>query len=228
MMELTILMPCLNERAAVTHCVEQACIYLQSRGIHGEVLVADNGSTDGSPLLARQAGARVVTAAETGYGHALRCGIAAAAGRYIIMGDCDGSYDFSDLDDMLAELRQGAALVVGDRFTGGIDQGAMPPSHRYIGVPLLSWLGRCRFQVNLRDFHCGLRGFSREAAQALEFRCGGMEFATELIGRFAEGGYHVAQVPVRLHPDLRQGAGHLRTLKDGLRHLLLLIFWKHI
>lgn len=225
-MELTILMPCLNEADSVTFCVEEAAAYLSSRGISGEVLLADNGSTDNSRHLAEAAGARVVTVAERGYGHAIRGGIRAAEGRYIILGDCDGSYDFSDLDAMLAELRQGSALVVGDRFSGGIAPGAMPFSHRYLGIPLLSWLGRLRFRTDIRDFHCGIRGFSREAALETELSGGGMEFATEIIGRFCDAGFPVTQVPVPLRRTLRRGNGHLRTVRDGLRHLLLILLWK--
>ena len=199
---------------------------MQSRKIRGEVLVADNGSTDGSPELAAAAGARVITVAEKGYGNAIRGGIAAAESRYIIIGDCDGSYDFSALDPILERLRQGWHLVVGNRFAGQIVPGAMPFSHRYLGVPFLSWLGRIRFGVDISDFHCGLRGISRAAALKAGFRCGGMEFATEMIGRFADAGFSVTQVPVSLRKDLRQHPGHLRTIPDGFRHLLLILSWK--
>lgn len=225
-MELTILMPCLNEAATVAACVEEATAFLKSRQLDGEVLVADNGSSDGSRELAAVAGARVITVPERGYGNALRQGIGAARGKYIILGDCDGSYDFSHLDPLLEALRQGWHLVVGNRFAGGISPGAMPFSHRYFGVPLLSWLGRRRFGVAVTDFHCGLRGLSREAAQTVPLRCGGMEFATELIGRFADAGLTVRQVPVALRRDRRQGPGHLRTLPDGFRHLALILLWK--
>lgn len=225
-MELTILMPCLNEAAAVGYCVQNALTYLRSRNIAGEVLIADNGSSDNSRELAAAAGARVITVPERGYGIALRQGIAAAKGQYIILGDCDGSYDFSALDPIVIKLREGWQLVVGDRFSGGIDSGAMPFSHRYFGVPLLSWLGRKRYHVDLSDFHCGLRGIRRDAALQVNFRCGGMEFATEMIGRFADAGFRITQVPVPLHRDLRTGPGHLRTIPDGLRHMMLLLFWK--
>ena len=225
-MELTILMPCLNEAASVTFCILEARAYLESRGIAGEILIADNGSHDGSRALALAAGARVITVAEKGYGNALRGGIHAARGRYIIFGDCDGSYDFSDLDPIVNRLRQGWHLVVGDRFSGGIAPGAMPLSHRYWGVPLLSWLGRCRYGVDISDFHCGLRGLDRNAALEADLECGGMEFSTELIGRFADKGFRITQVPVRLRKDLRQKPGHLRTIPDGLRHLMLLLCWK--
>jgi len=225
-MELTILMPCLNESSSVVFCIQQASAYLKSRKITGEVLIADNGSSDGSRELALAAGARVITVPETGYGNAVRCGIYAAEGRYIIFGDCDGSYDFSNLDLILEQLRQGWHLVIGNRFSGGISRGAMPFSHRYCGVPLLSWLGRCRYKVNIMDFHCGLRGLDRAAAMEIKFQCSGMEFATEMIGRFADAGFKIAQVPVSLGKDLRQHPGHLRTIPDGMRHLLLILFWK--
>lgn len=225
MMELTILMPCCNEAATVVSCIREAKAYLTSRGIDGEVLVADNASTDASRCLAEAAGADVILVPERGYGHAVRGGIAGARGKYIIMGDCDGSYDFSCLDDMLACLRNGWDLVIGNRFLGGIQPGAMPFLHRYVGVPLLSFLGRIRFHQKVGDFHCGLRGFSRESAEELTFRCGGMEFATEMIGRYADAGKSVCQVPVPLRKDLRNNRGHLRTVRDGMRHLCLILFW---
>lgn len=175
-MELTILMPCCNEAETVASCVAEAKAYLSGRGIDGEVLVADNASEDASRCLAEAAGAEVIFVPERGYGHAVRGGIAGARGKYIIMGDCDGSYDFSHLDDMLTCLRSGWDLVIGNRFLGGIQSGAMPFLHRYVGVPLLSFLGRIRFHQAVGDFHCGLRGFFRESAEELTFHCGGMEF----------------------------------------------------
>lgn len=226
MTEVTVLMPCLNEEATVTGCIRQARAWLRSRGISGQVLIADNDSTDSSRALARRAGADVIRVPRRGYGHAILAGIREAKGTYIILGDCDGSYDFSDLDPMLEQLRSGSALVMGDRFAGGIQPGAMPWTHRYLGVPVLSWLGRLRLSTDVRDFHCGLRGFHRQRAQELELRCGGMEFATELIGRFSDAGLPIAQVPVALRPDGRRGRSHLRPIRDGARHLLLLIFWK--
>lgn len=225
MTELTILMPCLNEKESVVYCVRQAQGYLESRGTGGQVLIADNGSTDGSAELARQAGADVITESKPGYGNAILAGIRASKGKYIILSDCDGSYDLSDLDAIVEKLRSGCHLVVGNRFRGGIEPGAMPFAHRYLGVPVLSFLGRLRFRVEVKDFHCGLRGFSREAAMSLPLCCPGMEFATELIGRFAESGFRISQVPVRLQKDLRNRPSHLRTLPDGFRHLRLLLFW---
>ena len=225
-MELTILMPCLNESATVAGCVREAAAYLASREIAGEILVADNGSADNSRELAAAAGAQVITVPEKGYGNAIRGAIRVAKGRYIIIGDCDGSYDFSNLDPILEKLRQGWHLVIGDRFSGGIMPGAMPFSHRYFGVPLLSWLGRCRFKVEVSDFHCGLRGAVRTAALEAGLQCPGMEFATEMIGRFADARLRICQVPVQLRKDLRQGPGHLRALPDGFRHLMLILCWK--
>lgn len=225
-MELTILMPCLNEAATVAGCVREAAAYLETRQLLGEVLVVDNGSTDNSRELAAAAGARVVSVLEKGYGHAIRGGIQVAKGRYVILGDCDGSYDFSGLDPILEKLRQGWHLVVGNRFSGGIAPGAMPFSHRYLGVPLLSWLGKWRFNVDVSDFHCGLRGVSRKAALDAGLQTGGMEFATEIIGRFADAGFDICQVPVALRKDQRRGPGHLRTIPDGIHHLLLILFWK--
>lgn len=218
-------MPCRNEAASVEFCIRAAREFLSSRGIKGQVLVVDNSSTDGSGELARAAGAEVVEVAEKGYGNALIGGIAAAKGHYIIMGDCDGSYDFSNLDDLLKKLREGWHMVVGNRFRGGIQPGAMPLSHRYFGVPLLSFLGRLRFRVDVGDFHCGLRGISREAADRVCLRSSGMEFATEIIGRFADAGLRICQVPVMLRRDLRGGPGNLRPVADGIRHVKLLLFW---
>ena len=226
-MELTILMPCLNEAATVAGCVREAIAYLTSRGIAGEVLIADNDSTDDSRQIAAAAGGRVIPVPERGYGNAIRGGILAAKGKYIIIGDCDGSYDFSNLDPILSKLRQGWQLVVGNRFSGGIAPGAMPFSHRYFGVPLLSWLGRLRFRVDISDFHCGLRGAARSAILEVGLQSCGMEFSTEMIGRFAEAGFRICQVPVPLRKDSRQGKGHLRTIRDGIRHLMLILFWKY-
>ena len=220
-------MPCLNEAATVADCVREAATYLKTRNIPGEILVVDNGSDDYSRELAAAAGGRIIIVPERGYGNAIRGGILAAKGRYIIIGDCDGSYDFSKLDPILEKLRQGWHLVVGNRFSGGIAPGAMPFSHRYFGVPLLSWLGRCRFKVTVSDFHCGLRGMTRAAALDIGLQTGGMEFATEIIGRFAEAGFRICQVPVPLRKDSRQGKGHLRAIPDGLRHLKLILFWNH-
>jgi glycosyltransferase involved in cell wall biosynthesis len=190
--ELTILMPCLDEAVTLGTCVAKARGFLQRSGVEGEVLVADNGSRDGSREIAQRAGARVVEVARRGYGAALAAGIAAARGRYVIMGDADDSYDFSLLDDFVGKLRQGHPLVMGNRFKGGIRPGAMPPLHRYLGNPVLSFVGRLFFRSPVRDFHCGLRGFDRDAVRALDLRTPGMEFASELVVKAALAGWRIA------------------------------------
>jgi glycosyltransferase involved in cell wall biosynthesis len=225
MTELTILMPCLNEAATVGKCVEKARGFLQRAGLDGEVLVADNGSTDGSPALAERAGARVVAVAERGYGAALAGGIAAARGRYVVMGDADDSYDFSQLGPFVDKLREGYPLVMGNRFRGGIRPGAMPSLHRYLGNPVLSFLGRLLFRAPVGDFHCGLRAFDRGAVAALELRTRGMEFASELVVKAALAGWRIAEVPTTLAPDGRGRPPHLRSWRDGWRHLRFLLLF---
>lgn len=220
-MEFTILMPCLNEAATLAYCINEARSCIERLGLDAEILIADNCSADGSASIARENGARVVTVEEKGYGAALMGGIMAAEGRYVIMGDCDGSYDLAHLDAFVDALCGGAALVMGDRFRGGIEKGAMPLSHRW-GVPLLSALARWRFKTSVRDFHCGLRGFDRQAALKLGLSCPGMEFATEMIARFARSGGRIEQVPTVLRRDMRPGKPHLRTVRDGLRHLMFI------
>ena len=222
-LELTILMPCLNEQQTVARCVGLARQFLSESGVCGEVLVADNGGTDNSAALAEEAGARVVSVSDRGYGNALIGGIKAARGKYVIMGDCDMSYDFLHLDGFVEKLREGYPLVMGCRLDN-IAKGAMPFSHKYIGVPVLSFLGRVRFHTKVRDFHCGIRGFDREKALALGLSCGGMEFATEIIGKFALSGAEIAEIPVTLSPDGRSGRSHLRTFRDGLRHIRYIFF----
>ena len=214
-------MPCLNEASTLKGCICEAQSAIARLGLDAEVLIADNGSTDGSPEIAAGCGVRVIRVAERGYGAALIGGIHAANGKYILMGDCDGSYDFAHPDLFVEALRRGASFVVGDRFAGGIEPGAMPWSHRW-GVPMLSALGRWRFQTDVRDFHCGLRGFERAFALELNLCCPGMEFATEMIARFAQKGAKIAQVPTSLRKDKRSGKPHLRTVRDGFRHLAFL------
>jgi glycosyltransferase involved in cell wall biosynthesis len=225
MTELTILMPCLNEAATVGRCVIKASGFLESAGIAGEILVADNGSDDGSRAIAEQAGARVVDVAERGYGAALASGIAAARGRYVIMGDADDSYDFSRLEGFVEKLREGYPLVMGNRYQGGIRKGAMPLLHRYLGNPVLSFVGRLLFRAGVGDFHCGLRGFDREAVRSLDLRTRGMEFASELIVKAALAGWRIAEVPTALRPDGRAGPSHLRSWRDGWRHLRFLLLF---
>lgn len=221
--ELTILMPCLNESRTVARCVAAARSFLERAGVSGEVLVADNGSTDGSREIAQAAGARVVPVAQRGYGAALMGGIAAAQGRYVVMGDADCSYDFAQLDGFLERLRAGAELVMGNRFRGGIEQGAMPLLHRYLGNPVLSFVGRLFFRTSIRDFHCGLRGFSRESILALRLQSTGMEFASEMVVKAALNDLRIEETPTTLKPDGRSRPPHLKTWRDGWRHLRFLL-----
>ena len=223
--ELTILMPCLNEAETLGTCVRKAMDYLARSGVVGEVLVADNGSTDGSQAIAQGLGARVMPVARRGYGAALIAGIAAARGRYVIMGDSDDSYDFTNLDAFVEKLRQGFDLVMGNRFRGGIKPGAMPPLHRYLGNPVLSTIGRVFFGSPVRDFHCGLRGFNRQAMLGLDLRAPGMEFASEMVVKATVQGLRITEVPTTLSPDGRSRPPHLRSWRDGWRHLrFLLVF----
>lgn len=223
--ELTILMPCLNEAETIGVCIDKAFSYLARSGIHGEVLVADNDSTDDSRATAAKKNARIVLVKQRGYGSALRAGILAARGRYIIMGDTDDSYDFAHLDNFVAKLREGYDLVMGNRFRGGILPGAMPLLHQYLGNPLLSLIGRLFFNVKIGDFHCGLRGFDRARILDLSLRTTGMEFASEMIIAAALRKYAITEVPTTLRKAGRSRPPHLRTWRDGWRHLrFLLIF----
>lgn len=222
--EFTILMPCLNEEGTIGFCISEALEYIAKSGIRAEILIADNESTDISCTLARAMGARTLTIPEKGYGNALRKGIREARGKYIIMGDCDGSYDFTALDGFVEKLREGYALVMGNRYLGGFEKGAMPFWHRFIGVPFLSFLGRLKYKTNIGDFHCGLRAFQRDTALSLSLKTTGMEFATEIIGAFAKTGEKICEIPVTLRRDKRSGKSHLRTVRDGLRHIRLILF----
>jgi glycosyltransferase involved in cell wall biosynthesis len=224
-LELTILMPCLNEAETLAACINKARAFLKSSGIKGEVLIADNGSTDGSREIAEAAGAVIVPIEQRGYGAALAGGINAARGRYIIMGDADDSYDFSKLDAFVAQLRNGADLVMGNRFAGGVARGAMPWHHRYIGNPILSALGRLLFRTPIRDFHCGLRGFSRAAVLGLNLRTTGMEFASEMVVKATLARLDVREVPTTLAKDGRSRPPHLRSFRDGWRHLRFLLLF---
>lgn len=224
-LELTIVMPCLDEAETLAACIGKARGFLARTGIEGEVLVADNGSTDGSQAIAVAHGARLIEVEQRGYGAALAAGIAAARGRFVIMGDADDSYDFAGLDAFVKELRDGADLVMGDRFAGGIAPGAMPWHHRYIGNPVLSFLGRLFFRTPIRDFHCGLRGFSRAAIEGLNLRTTGMEFASEMVVKASLGQLDIRQVPTTLQRDGRSRAPHLRSFRDGWRHLRFLLLF---
>lgn len=223
--ELTILMPCLNEARTVGACVKAARGYLDDMAIAGEVLVADNGSTDGSVKVALDAGARVIQVAQRGYGAALIAGIDAARGRFVVMGDADGSYDFSGLSGYVDRLRAGADLVMGNRFRGGVAPGAMPFLHRYLGNPVLSFIGRLFFRTSIGDFHCGLRGFAKASMQRLGLVSGGMEFASEMVAKAALARLRIEEVPTTLRPDGRDRPPHLRTWRDGWRHLRFLLLF---
>lgn len=223
--ELTILMPCLDEEETVGTCVKKAIGYLRSRKIAGEVVVVDNGSVDDSVRIAESEGARVVTAREKGYGRALAAGIAAARGSYVVMGDADDSYDFSDLDVFVDRLRRGDDFVMGNRFLGGIQKGAMPFLHKYLGNPVLSFLGRLFFGAPIGDFHCGLRAFRSDSIRRLELSAQGMEFASEMVVKATLHGLRISEVPTTLSPDGRTTRPHLRTWRDGWRHLRFLLLF---
>src|ERR1700685_352099 len=223
--ERTVVMPCLNEAETVATCVTKAMKFLADSGVSGEVVLADNGSTDGSQALAEEAGARVVPVSDKGYGNALMGGILAARGEYVIMGDAGDSYDFSNLMPFVTELRNGADLVMGNRFKGGIAPGAMPPLHRYLGTPVLSFIGRLFFRSNIGDFNCGLRGFRRDSGIALGLQATGMEFASEMIVKASLAKQKIAEVPTTLVKDGRSRSPHLNTWRDGWRHLRFLLLF---
>ncbi len=224
-LELTILMPCLNEAETIAVCVQKASDFLKRSGISGEVLIADNGSTDGSQAIATGLGARVVPIPRRGYGAALLGGIEAARGKYVIMGDADDSYDFTNLQGFVDKLREGNELVMGNRFQGGIAKGAMPPLHRILGNPILSMIGRVLFSIPVGDFHCGLRGFNVASIRKLGLVTSGMEFASEMVIRSSLSQLRIAEVPTTLKPDGRTRAPHLKTWRDGWRHLKLLLMY---
>jgi glycosyltransferase involved in cell wall biosynthesis len=225
MLELTVLMPCLNEAETLARCIRKAHACIERLGLDAEVLVADNGSTDNSRLIALAEGARVVEVSERGYGATLYQGIAEARGRYIVMGDSDDSYDFSQLDAFVARLRAGADLVMGNRFLGDIRPGAMPWKNRYIGNPALSGIGRVFFDCQVGDFHCGLRGLSRSAFARLRLQTTGMEFASEMVIKASLLGLQIAEVPTTLDKDGRKRAPHLRPWRDGWRHLRFMLLY---
>ena len=223
--ELSIVMPCLNEAETLATCIAKAQRFLAASSVRGEILVADNGSSDGSQSIAARLGVRVVDVPERGYGSALHGGVSAARGRYVIFGDADDSYDFSDLGAFLERLRAGDALVMGNRFRGGIRPGAMPPLHRFLGNPVLSALGRLFFRSTVGDFHCGLRAVNRAAYDAMAPTTTGMEYASELVIKATLAGLPISEVPVVLHPDGRSRPPHLRSWRDGWRHLRFMLLF---
>ena len=224
-LELSILMPCLNEAETLEICIQKAQRSLRELDIAGEVIIADNGSTDGSQDIATRMGARVVPVAAKGYGSALMGGIIAARGVYIIMGDADDSYDFSNLGFFVHKLREGFDLVMGNRFQGGIKPGAMPPLHKYLGNPVLTWVGQLFFSSPAGDFHCGLRGFRRDSILKLDLQTTGMEFASEMVVKASLYKLRITEVPTVLSPDGRSRPPHLRTWRDGWRHLRFLLLY---
>ncbi len=223
--EVSIVMPCLNEAETLSTCITKAQWFLNHHHLTGEIIIADNGSTDGSQNIAAEHGVRLVQVRDRGYGSALRAGIAAARGQYIIMGDADNSYDFTQLLPFIDQLRLGYDLVMGNRFKGGIEPGAMPPLHRYLGNPVLTWIGRLFFASPCQDFHCGLRGFRKDAIESLGLRTTGMEFASEMVVKATLYRLKIAEVPTVLSPDGRSRAPHLRSWRDGWRHLRFLLLY---
>lgn len=223
--ELSIIMPCLNEAKTIGICVKKALGFLEQYGVKGEIVIGDNGSTDGSKEIARNLGARVVDVAVRGYGAALMGAINAAQGKYIIMGDSDDSYDFTNLMPFLEKLREGYDLVMGNRFLGGIKPGAMPFLNKYLGNPILSGLGRLFFRTKIGDFHCGIRGFSKEAVKKMDLQTTGMEFASEMVVKASLLNMRVCEVPTTLSPDGRGRPPHLRRWRDGWRHLRFMLLY---
>jgi glycosyltransferase involved in cell wall biosynthesis len=223
--EISIVMPCLNEAETLATCIQKAQQAIQKDGLSAEIIVADNGSTDGSQMIAAELGARVVPVKRKGYGSALIGGIDAAHGQFVVMGDADDSYDFTAIAPLIAKLREGYDLVVGNRFLGGIEPGAMPWSHRWIGNPVLTLISRVFFHTPVGDAHCGLRGFRKDAYERMKLRATGMEFASEMVIKASLKGMRIAEVPVALHPDGRSRPPHLRTWRDGWRHLRFMLLF---
>lgn len=218
-------MPCLNEAETLAICISKAQSFLDKNKVNGEIIIADNGSTDGSIDIARSHNARVIPVQQKGYGSALKAGIDAANGTYVIMGDADDSYDFKNLMPYLTELRKGKDLVMGNRFKGGIEKDAMPFLHKYLGNPVLSFIGRLFFKININDFHCGLRGFSKVAYNKMDLKTSGMEFASEMVVKSKLNNLSITEVPTKLHKDGRTRAPHLKTWSDGWRHLRFLMLY---
>ena len=223
--EVSIIMPCLNEAETLETCIKKAQWFIAENDIAGEVIIADNGSNDGSQEIARRLNARVVNVPAKGYGSALKGGIAAARGKYIIMGDADDSYDFSSLNPFVRKLRNGYDLVMGNRFKGGIESGAMPFLHRYLGNPVLTGIGKLLFGSPCNDFHCGLRGFRKDAISDLDLQTTGMEFASEMVVKATLHKMQITEVPTTLSPDGRSRPPHLNTWRDGWRHLRFLLMY---
>ena len=227
-LRLTVLIPCLNEEETIEKCIKKSLTMLKKNKIDGEVLVVDNGSTDNSYKLAKKAGARVVKEEKKGYGNALITGINQSYGKYVIMGDADCSYDFDLCPLFLEKLEENYDIVIGNRFKGGIEKGAMPFSHKYIGNPSLSFVGRVLYKTKVKDFHCGLRGFDKEKIISLNLQSPGMEFASEMICKGALNNYSFYEIPIKLYKDERiETRSHLSNFRDGFRHLKLMFKIKY-
>src|SRR5579864_4256918 len=223
--DVSVVIPCLNEANSLSFCVQKALKSFQTAGLRGEVIVADNGSTDGSIEIAEKLGARVVRVEQRGYGAALRAGIAASGGQFIIMGDADDSYDFADVPRFVEMWRQGYDVVMGNRFRGEIKRGAMPWHHKYVGNPGLSWLLNLFFHAGIGDSHCGMRGFSRAIYDQMDLRSTGMEFASEFVIKAAQLHAKITEIPITLWPDKRGRPPHLRSFRDGWRHLRFMLLY---
>jgi glycosyltransferase involved in cell wall biosynthesis len=221
--EVSIILPCLNEAATIGVCINRARAFLDRQGVSGEIVVGDSGSSDDSVEVAQRHGARVILAPNRGYGLAIRTAMASARGKYFIMADSDDTYDLDSLGPFLEKLRAGSDLVIGNRFAGEIYPGAMPWPHKYLGNPLLSWIGRMLFDIEVQDFHCGIRSLSRRAYEQLELRSSGMEFASEMVIRARLKHLRVSEVPTTLKPSVAERRSHLRPFRDGVRHIGLMI-----
>lgn len=223
--DVSVVIPCLNEANSIAICVDKALAAFAEAGIRGEVVVSDNGSTDGSVELAREHGARVVHAEQKGYGHALRKGIDEARGTFLVMGDADDSYDFREVPRFVEKWREGYEIVMGNRFRGEIKPGAMPPLHKYLGNPVLSGILNLFFRSGIGDAHCGMRGFTKDAFLRLDLRTTGMEFASEFVIKAARTGARMTEIPITLWPDKRGRPPHLRSFPDGWRHLRFMLLY---
>lgn len=221
-MELTILIPCLNEEKTIGAVIDEANKFLSENSIEGEVLVIDNGSTDNSENIALSKGARVILVEEKGYGIALITGTKEAKGKYIIMGDADFSYDFYDISEIVQKLKEGYELVVGNRLNKNIEKGAMPPLHRYLGTPVISKIGNAIYKINITDYNCGLRGYSKEKFEKIDFHSHGFEYATEMLIKAKQNGLKITEVDINFRKDKRERKPHLRPIRDGLRHMKVL------
>lgn len=225
--ELTILIPCLNEEKTIGICIEKAKKFLQEYKIDGEILIADNGSTDNTVEIAKEYGVRIINVPKRGYGNALRLGSKEARGIYTIMGDADDSYNFLEIMPILKQLREGKELVIGNRYKGKMEKGAMKITHKYIGTPLISFLARMKYKVKLSDFNCGLRGYETQKINSLGCTCEGMEYATEMIIKAKKSNLKMDEIGINFYKDKRNRKSHLRTIRDGFRHFRLMVQLKN-